>query len=92
MPCNVCHSKKTETVDFPLWARRIVVPFDRSILTVQAIGLFVNCVSAKPVQTPFLGQSLLRLVLRKRKQRRTHGPLSSNKREPPLYTAVMTIP
>ena len=38
-------------------ARRIVVPFDRSILTVQKIRLFVNCVSAKPVQTPILVQS-----------------------------------
>ena len=38
---------------FWLWARRIGVPFDRSILNVQKTGLFVNCVSAKPPQTPF---------------------------------------
>ena len=49
------------------WASRIVVPFDRSILIVLKIGLFVNCVSAKPAQTLFLGQrpvgSLLQPVL-----------------------------
>ena len=36
---------------FCLWPSRIVVPFDRSILIVLKIGLFVNCVSAKPAQT-----------------------------------------
>ena len=41
---------------FCLWLSRIVVPFDRSVLTVLKIGLFVNCVSAKPAQTLFLGQ------------------------------------
>ena len=41
---------------FCLWLSRIVVPFDRSILIVLKIGLFVNCVSAKPAQTLFLGQ------------------------------------
>ena len=41
---------------FCLWPSRIVVPFGRSILIVLKIGLFVNCVSAKPAQTLFLGQ------------------------------------
>ena len=41
---------------FCLWPSRIVVPFDRSILMVLKIGLFVNCVSTKPAQTLFLGQ------------------------------------
>ena len=44
---------------FCLWPSRIVVPFDRSILIVLKIGLFVNCVSAKPAQTLFLGQRLV---------------------------------
>ena len=41
---------------FCLCPSRIVVPFDRSILIVLKIGLFVNGVSAKPAQTLFLGQ------------------------------------
>ena len=41
---------------FCLWPSSIVVPFDRSILIVLKIGLFVTCVSAKPSQTLFLGQ------------------------------------
>ena len=44
---------------FCLWPSRIVVPFDRSILIVLKIGLFVSCVSAKPAQTLFLGQRLV---------------------------------
>ena len=40
---------------FCLWLSWIVVPFDRSILIVLKIGLFVNCVSAKPGQTLFWG-------------------------------------
>jgi hypothetical protein len=42
---------------FCLWPSWIVVPFDRSILIVLKIGLFVNCVSAKPAQTFFLGST-----------------------------------
>ena len=42
---------------FCLWLSRIVVPFDRSILIVLKIGLFVNCVSAKLAQTLFLGST-----------------------------------
>ena len=42
---------------FCLWPSRIVVPFVRSILIVLKIGLFVNCVSAKPAQTFFLGST-----------------------------------
>ena len=42
---------------FCLWPSQIVVPFDRSILIVLKIGLFVNCVSAKPAQTFFLGST-----------------------------------
>ena len=41
---------------FCLWPSWIVVLFDRSILIVLKIGLFVNCVSAKPGQTLFSGQ------------------------------------
>ena len=48
---------------FCLWPSRIVVPFDRSILIVLKIGLFVSCVSAKPAQTLFLGQRLVGLLL-----------------------------
>ena len=48
---------------FCLWASWIVVPFNRSILSVLKIGLFVNCVSAKPGQTFFLGQRPVGLLL-----------------------------
>ena len=50
---------------FGHWPRRIIALFDRSTLNVQKIGLFVNCMSAKPVQTHFLVQSrfLLQLLL-----------------------------
>ena len=44
---------------FCLWPSRIVVPFDRSILIVLKIGLFVSCVSAKPAQTLLLVQRLV---------------------------------
>ena len=43
----------------PSW---IVVPFDRSILIVLKIGLFVNCVSANPGQILFLGQHVVGLL------------------------------
>ena len=44
---------------FCLWPSQIVVPFDRSILIVLKIGLFVNCVFANPAQTLFWGQRLV---------------------------------
>ena len=39
------------------------MPFGKSILIVLEIGLFVNCVSAKPGQTLFLGQRKVPEVL-----------------------------
>jgi len=61
MPCMVCHSKNAETVDF-LALVEIDLCTLRQKHPVQKIGLFVNCVSAKPVQTPFLVQSRFLLV------------------------------
>ena len=50
---------------FGHWPRWIIALFDRNTLNVPKIGLFVNCMSAKPVQTHFLVQSwfLLQLLL-----------------------------
>ena len=58
MPCNVCHSKNAETVDFLSLGEA-----DQCALQQKKIGLCVNCVSAKPVQTPFLVQSPFHLQL-----------------------------